>query len=141
MGVIPWSPLASGRLTRDWDEVTTRSETDEYSRRLYADEDQSIVESVADIASKRGIPRAQVVLAWMLRKPVISATIVGVMRLARFHDALDAVDVELSSEEIEELERPYEPHGITGHCDTTYLWHLAVTAPAYERDQAPAMSE
>jgi aryl-alcohol dehydrogenase-like predicted oxidoreductase len=115
VGVIPWSPLARGRLTRDWDDVTARSETDEFGRRLYGDEDRSIVESVADIAAKRGVTRAQVALAWMLSKPVITAPIVGVTKLPQLDDALNAVAVELTTEEIEELEMPYEPHGIAGH--------------------------
>jgi 1-deoxyxylulose-5-phosphate synthase len=115
VGVIPWSPLARGRLTRDWDDVTARSETDEFGRRLYGDEDRSIVERVADIATRRGITRAQVALAWMLSKAVITAPIVGVTKLPQLDDAVQAVDVELTAEEIEELEKPYEPHGIAGH--------------------------
>jgi 1-deoxyxylulose-5-phosphate synthase len=115
VGVIPWSPLARGRLTRDWDEVTARSETDEFGRRLYADEDRSIVERVADIATKRGVTRAQVALAWMLTKSVITAPIVGVTKLPQLDDAVKAVEVELSEDEVEELEKPYEPHGVAGH--------------------------
>jgi aryl-alcohol dehydrogenase-like predicted oxidoreductase len=115
VGVIPWSPLARGRLTRDWDEVTARSETDEFGRRLYGDEDRSIVERVAEIAAKRSVTRAQVALAWMLSKPVITAPIVGITKLPQFDDAVKAVDLVLSPEEIEELEKPYEPHGVAGH--------------------------
>ena len=78
IGVIPWSPLARGRLTRDWDASTARSETDEFGKRLYRDSDRAIVEAVAKVAEKRGISRAQVALAWLLSKPVVSAPIVGV---------------------------------------------------------------
>src|ERR1700753_2600655 len=91
VGVIPWSPLARGRLTRDWDDVTARSETDEFGQRLYGEEDRSIVEGVGEIAAKRGITRAQVALAWMLSKPVITAPIVGVTKLPQLDDALNAV--------------------------------------------------
>ena len=114
IGVIPWSPLARGRLTRDWDAVTARSETDEFGRNLYVEEDRSIVEQVAAIANKRGISRAQVALAWLFSKPVISAPIVGVTKLTQMDDAVASLDVQLTPEEIEQLEMPYEPHGITG---------------------------
>ena len=114
IGAIPWSPLARGRLTRDWDEATARSKTDEFGRRLYPDEDRSIVERVAEIAVKRSISRAQVALAWLLSKPVISAPIVGVTNLHQLNDALLAVSVELSVEEIGQLEAPYKPHSIAG---------------------------
>jgi aryl-alcohol dehydrogenase (NADP+) len=115
IGVIPWSPLARGRLTRDWNQTTTRAETDEFARRLYSDDDRSIVELVAELAAKRNISRAQVALAWLLSKPVISAPIVGVTSLRQLNDALSAVPVELSAEEIEQLEAPYKPHSIAGH--------------------------
>jgi aryl-alcohol dehydrogenase-like predicted oxidoreductase len=115
IGVIPWSPLARGRLTRDWDEATERSQTDEFGRRLYSEEDRAIVQAVANVADKRGISRAQVALAWLLSKPVISAPIVGVTSSAQLADALGALSVELSAEEVEQLEEPYEPHAIAGH--------------------------
>ena len=115
IGVIPWSPLARGRLTRDWDEATERSHTDEFGRRLYSEEDRAIVQAVANVADKRGISRAQVALAWLLSKPVVSAPIVGVTSSAQLADALGALSVELSAEEVELLEEPYEPHAIAGH--------------------------
>ena len=115
IGVIPWSPLARGRLTRDWDEATERSQTDEFGRRLYSEEDRAIVQAVANVADKRGISRAQVALAWLLSKPVVSAPIVGVTSSAQLADALGALSVELSAEEVEQLEEPYEPHAIAGH--------------------------
>jgi 1-deoxyxylulose-5-phosphate synthase len=115
IGVIPWSPLARGRLTRDWDEATERSRTDEFGRRLYSEEDRAIVQAVANVADKRGASRAQVALAWLLSKPVISAPIVGVTSLTQLEEALGAFSVQLSAEEIEQLEEPYEPHAIAGH--------------------------
>jgi aryl-alcohol dehydrogenase-like predicted oxidoreductase len=115
VGAIPWSPLARGRLTRDWDESTERSQADEFGRRLYSEEDRAIVQAVANVADKRGISRAQVALAWLLSKPVVSAPIVGVTSSAQLADALSAVSVDLSAEEVEQLEAPYEPHAIAGH--------------------------
>jgi 1-deoxyxylulose-5-phosphate synthase len=115
IGVIPWSPLARGRLTRDWDEATERSRTDEFGRRLYSEQDRAIVQAVGDVADKRGVSRAEVALAWLLSKPVVSAPIVGVTSAAQLGDALGALSVELTAEEVEELEEPYEPHAIAGH--------------------------
>jgi 1-deoxyxylulose-5-phosphate synthase len=115
IGVIPWSPLARGRLTRGWDDVTGRSRTDEFGRRLYSEEDRAIVRAVANVAEKRGVSRAQVALAWLLSKPVVSAPIVGVTSSAQLVDVLGAVSVQLSAEEVEQLEGPYEPHAIAGH--------------------------
>jgi 1-deoxyxylulose-5-phosphate synthase len=114
IGVIPWSPLARGRLTRDWDETTARSETDAFGKRLYSAGDRSIVERVAEIANERGISRAQVALAWMLSKPVVTAPIVGVTKDHHLDDAVAAVDVQLSEEEIARLEEPYTPHAVAG---------------------------
>jgi 1-deoxyxylulose-5-phosphate synthase len=115
IGIIPWSPLARGRLTRDWDHTTERSVTDEFGKRLYSENDRNIVQAVAQVAEKRGISRAQVALAWLLSKPVVSAPIVGVTRPSQLADALGALVTELSAEEIEQLEEPYEPHAIAGH--------------------------
>lgn len=115
IGVIPWSPLARGRLTRDWDAITARSETDEFGRRLYAESDKSVVEAVATVAAKRATSRAQVALAWLLSKPVVSAPIVGITRVSQLDDALGALSLELTTEEIEQLEEPYAPHSVAGH--------------------------
>ena len=115
IGVIPWSPLARGRLTRDWDAATARSETDEFGKRLYVEADRAIVEAVATVAAKRGATRAQVALAWLLTKSSVSAPIVGVTRPEQLGDLLGALGVELTSEEVEQLEEPYEPHWIAGH--------------------------
>jgi aryl-alcohol dehydrogenase (NADP+) len=114
IGVIPWSPLARGRLTRDWDASTTRSETDEFGARLYNDADEVIVERVAEVAEARGAPRAQVALAWLLSKPVVTAPIVGVTQDRQLDDAVAAVDLELEAAEIARLEEPYTPHAVVG---------------------------
>jgi len=114
IGVIPWSPLARGRLTRDWDASTSRSETDEFGGKLYNDADQVIVERVAEVAEARGVPRAQVALAWVLSKPVVTAPIVGVTKERHLDDAVAAVDLQLSTEEIARLEEPYTPHAVVG---------------------------
>jgi len=117
IGVIPWSPLARGRLTRDWDQATARAETDDFGKSLYAktaDADRKVVERVAEIAGKRGIPRAQVALAWLLSKSVITAPIVGATKLSHIDDAVAALSVKLTPEEIEALEAPYVPHAVAG---------------------------
>jgi len=110
VGVIPWSPLARGRLTRPWDEATGRSETDAFGRTLYQQDeasDRRIVEAVAGIAEERGVSRAQIALAWMLRKPAITAPIVGATRPAHLADAVAAVGIDLSDDEMQRLEAPY----------------------------------
>ncbi|MGY2702924.1 aldo/keto reductase [Nocardioides sp. HB32] len=115
VGVIPWSPLARGRLTRDWDEETARSESDQFGSSLYRDEDRGIVEAVAQVAERRGVPRAQVALAWLLHQPVVTSPIVGVTKPHHLSDAVAAVELELSSSELEELGAGYVPHAIAGH--------------------------
>jgi aryl-alcohol dehydrogenase (NADP+) len=115
IGVIPWSPLARGRLTRDWDESTARSDTDRFGQTLYDERsDRAIVDRVAEIARERGISRAQVALAWVLAMPVVSAPIVGVTKDQHLDDAVAAVDVRLTDEEIARLEEPYTPHAAAG---------------------------
>ena len=114
IGVIPWSPLARGKLTRDWDETTSRSQTDEFGRTLYRDEDRVIVERVANLADRRGTTTAQIALAWVLSKPVVTAPIVGFTSIAHLDDAIGALDVELDDAEIAYLEEPYEPHEVAG---------------------------
>jgi 1-deoxyxylulose-5-phosphate synthase len=115
VGVIPWSPLARGRLTRDWDESTARSETDEFGRSLYRDEDRHIVDAVAKVAAGRGVSRAQVALAWLLHQPVVTSPIVGVTKPHHLSDAVAAADLELSPDEVAELGAGYQPHAIAGH--------------------------
>jgi aryl-alcohol dehydrogenase (NADP+) len=114
IGVIPWSPLARGRLTRDWNEATERSETDAFGKTLYVPQDQEIVEAVSRIAAARGISRAQVSLAWMLSKPTISSPIIGASKIGHLEDAVAAVSLKLDASEIQELEAPYVPHRIAG---------------------------
>jgi aryl-alcohol dehydrogenase-like predicted oxidoreductase len=115
VGVLPWSPLARGRLTRDWDVTTARTETDEFGRSLYRDEDRQVVEKVAEVAERRELPRAQVALAWLLAQPAVSSPIVGVTKQQHLDDAVAAVDVELAEDELAELEEPYVAHAIAGH--------------------------
>jgi aryl-alcohol dehydrogenase-like predicted oxidoreductase len=115
VGVIPWSPLARGRLTRDWDQQTERSRTDEFGRFLYAETDREVVEAVGALASQRGLTRAQVALAWLLSKPAVTAPIVGVTNPYQLDEAVGALDVALGPDEVAGLERPYQPHAIAGH--------------------------
>ena len=117
IGVIPWSPLARGRLTRDWEEQSIRSEMDEFGRTLYmktADTDRKVVERVAEVAAERGIPRAQVALAWVLQKEPVAAPIVGATQSHHLEDAVAAVSVKLTQDEVARLEEPYVPHPILG---------------------------
>ncbi|KPV41813.1 aldo/keto reductase [Alicyclobacillus ferrooxydans] len=117
IGLIPWSPLARGRLTRDWDEQTARSETDEFGKSLYretAEADKKVVERVAEVAAKRGVSRAQVALAWVLQKKPVSAPIIGATKMHHLEDAVAAVSLQLTPEEIQALEEPYVPHQVMG---------------------------
>ncbi|WP_261570574.1 aldo/keto reductase [Frankia gtarii] len=114
VGVIPWSPLARGRLTRDWDATTARTETDEFGRKLYAEGDRAIVDEVARIGAERGLPRAQVALAWLLSRPTVAAPIIGATKLSHLDDAVAAVDLTLTPDEITQLEKPYTPHLTAG---------------------------
>jgi aryl-alcohol dehydrogenase-like predicted oxidoreductase len=115
IGVIPWSPLARGRLTRDWDAVTARSETDSFGQSLYAAEDRQIVEQVARVAADRGVSRAQIALTWLISRPAVTAPIIGATRPQHLDDAVAAIGVRLTPEEIDQLEKPYVPHRIAGH--------------------------
>ena len=114
IGVIPWSPLARGRLTRDLEITTSRSETDAFGRTLYADDDATIIEAVRTIAEARGISRAQVALAWLLSTPGITAPIIGATKTHHLDDAIAAVDVKLTADEIAALEKPYSPRPVVG---------------------------
>jgi len=118
IGVIPWSPLARGRLTRDWDAASARAETDEFGRTLYAktaEADRTVVETLTAVAARLGLPRAQVALAWVLQKPEIHSPIVGATRLEQLDDAVAALDVKLSGDDVAQLEAPYRPHAVVGH--------------------------
>jgi aryl-alcohol dehydrogenase-like predicted oxidoreductase len=118
IGVIPWSPQARGRLTRDWDYKSIRTETDEAFGRMFKntteEADKRIVARVAEVAKARGVSRAQIALAWLLHKPVITAPIVGATKLEHLDDALGSLEVKLSPEEIAALEEPYAPHPVAG---------------------------
>jgi aryl-alcohol dehydrogenase-like predicted oxidoreductase len=118
IGVIPWSPLARGRLTRAWDATTARLETDEFGKTLYTKHteaaDRAVVDAVRSVAVARGIPPAQVALAWVMRSQAVAAPIVGASKTAHVDDAVAALSLKLSAEEIRALEAPYVPHGISG---------------------------
>ena len=117
IGVVPWSPLARGRLTRDWDETSARAETDAFGKSLYqhtADADRKIVDVVASIANERNVPRAQIALAWVLAKPGITAPIIGATKQAHLTDAIAAAQLTLTPTEITRLESPYIPHAVAG---------------------------
>jgi aryl-alcohol dehydrogenase-like predicted oxidoreductase len=117
IAVVPWSPLARGRLTRDWEVASKRSDTDEVTRRLYAateDADRRVAEAVKALAEARGIPRAQVALAWVAQKSGVTAPIVGASKLVHLEDALAALSVKLTADEIALLEAPYAPHAVAG---------------------------
>jgi 1-deoxyxylulose-5-phosphate synthase len=118
IAVIPWSPLARGRLTRAWmSKTTSRSETDAFGNKMYArteDSDRAVVDRLGQVAEKRGIPRAQLALAWLLAKPAVKAPIVGASKRHHLQDAVAALSVNLTPEEIAALEEPYVPHPVLG---------------------------
>jgi aryl-alcohol dehydrogenase-like predicted oxidoreductase len=118
IAVIPWSPLARGLLTRKPTKErneTPRAQTDAFSKRLYSDEDLKIAQRVSEVAEAHGLPMAQVAIAWMLSKPVVTAPIVGATRPNHLEDAVAAVSVQLTPEEIKHMEEAYQPHPILGH--------------------------
>jgi aryl-alcohol dehydrogenase-like predicted oxidoreductase len=118
IGVIPWSPLARGRLTRPWNrESTKRSQTDQFGNDMYSRteaSDRKVVDRLGQVAEKRGLPRAQVALAWMLGKPFITSPVVGATKSHHLQDAVAALSVRLTPEEIASLEELYEPHPVLG---------------------------
>lgn len=117
IGVLPWSPLARGRLTRSLDETTGRSETDDFGKRLYrqqVDSDRAIVGAVATIAETRGVSRAQIALAWVRQQAAVTSPIVGATKMAHLEDAVASVDLTLTAEELDQLQSPYvsrDPEG------------------------------
>jgi aryl-alcohol dehydrogenase-like predicted oxidoreductase len=119
IAVTPYSPLASGRLTRDWSsERTPRSETDEIAKGKYdatAETDRQVVERVAEIAEKHGVPRVHIALAWLLQKEPVTAPIIGATTIAHLEDAIGAMSAKLTQEEVAYLEEPYVPHPVVGH--------------------------
>lgn len=117
IAVIPWSPLAKGRLTRDWDETTHRSEHDVIGKRFFptsSKSDREVVERVAELAKKRDIPRAQIALAWLLQKEPVTSPIIGATKESHLEDAATALSVTLTAEEVSFLEEPYIPHQVLG---------------------------
>lgn len=118
IGVIPWSPLARGRLARAWEAGTTRrSETDAFGKGLYSrtvDADRRVVDRLGQVAEKRGVPRAQVALAWMLGRPGITAPVVGASKPHHLEDAVAALSLRLDPDEVAALEEPYVPHAVAG---------------------------
>jgi 1-deoxyxylulose-5-phosphate synthase len=112
VGVIPWSPLARGKLARPWHQPTRRAEADRYFSSLYQDSDQAIVERVGDVARARGVSRAQVALAWLAGHPAVTAPIIGVTKPQHLTDAIAAVDLQLSAEERGALEELYRPRRV-----------------------------
>jgi 1-deoxyxylulose-5-phosphate synthase len=120
IGVLPWSPLARGWLTgthtRAGERRTTRAGADPFGDRLYGrDEDFDVIDRVAEVAAERGVPPAQVALAWLLHRPGVTAPIVGVTKPEHLEDALAAAELTLSPEELRRLEEPYKPHPVLGH--------------------------
>jgi aryl-alcohol dehydrogenase-like predicted oxidoreductase len=117
IGVIPWSPLARGRLTRDYDETSERQQSDVFGNYLYGamrDADRKVVEAVAEVAKVRGVPRAQVALAWVAQKNPVTAPIIGASKLSHLDDAVAAIELKLTPDEIAKLETPYVPHPVVG---------------------------
>jgi 1-deoxyxylulose-5-phosphate synthase len=118
IAVLPWSPLARGRLARAWkSEATSRAETDAFGNKMYSqteEADRKVVDALGEVAEKRGIPRAQVALAWLLAKPGVTAPIVGASKPHHLKDAVAALEVKLSPEEMKSLEEPYVPHPVLG---------------------------
>ncbi len=117
VGVIPWSPLARGRLARPWGETTPRIATDTFGNNLFAHteaNDREVADALAKVAAQRGATRAQVALAWLLRKPGVTAPIIGASRPGHFDDAVAALAIELSDAEVAALEAPYRPHAVVG---------------------------
>jgi aryl-alcohol dehydrogenase-like predicted oxidoreductase len=117
IGVLPWSPLARGRLTRPWAQVTDRTQTDFYGNKLYAATeaaDRAVVERVGAIAAERGVPAARVALAWLAQKPFVTAPIIGASKPQHLSDAVAALSLTLEPAEIAALEAPYVPHPVVG---------------------------
>ena len=120
IALLPWSPLARGLLagnrTRAGEKLTTRAKTDEFGDSLYTpDVDFAVVDLVGEVADARGVPAAQIALAWLLHKPGVTAAIVGATKVEHLEDAIAAEQLSLSPDEIERLEEPYVPHAISGH--------------------------
>jgi aryl-alcohol dehydrogenase-like predicted oxidoreductase len=117
IAVIPWSPLARGRLTRDWDIASKRADSDQVLHRLYdatEEADRRVADAVKAVAEARGVPRAQVAMAWVMQKSGVTAPIVGASKLSHLDDAVAALSLQLTPDEIARLEAPYVPHAVAG---------------------------
>jgi aryl-alcohol dehydrogenase-like predicted oxidoreductase len=117
VGVIPWSPLARGRLTRDFDEQTFRTQTDAFAKKLHSnlgESDRAVAQAVADVASARGVPRAQVALSWVAHRSPVTAPIIGASKASHLDDAVAALSLKLTGEEVVQLESNYQPHAVLG---------------------------
>jgi aryl-alcohol dehydrogenase-like predicted oxidoreductase len=118
IGVLPWSPLARGRLTREWNVATPRTDSDQVGSKLYnsaIDSDQRVIGEVAAIAAARGVPKAQVALAWVAQHAVVTAPIVGASKPHHLDDAVAALSLSLTANEMKQLETPYVPREVAGH--------------------------
>lgn len=113
IGVIPWSPLARGLLAGRRD--TERARNDDYSKRLYNDDDYAVVDRVSEVAAKRGVGPAQIALAWILQKPGVTAPIIGASKVEQLEQSIAALEIKLSDDEVKFMEEPYRPHGVLGH--------------------------
>ncbi len=132
VGVIPWSPMARGRLTRAWSETTTRTQNDAFALSMYlkaAEQDREVVEAVTRIAEKHGVPRAHVALAWLLSKPEVTAPIIGATRHEHLSTAVEGLTFTLTGEEISALEAPYVPHPVDGIVPPLSTEPPAITPP------------
>jgi len=117
IAVTPYSPLASGRLARDWAETTTRLETDPIAKQKYdatAEADKMVVERVAEVAEEHAVPRAHIALAWLLHKEPVVAPVVGATKIPHLESAVESLSVQLTPEEVAYMEEPYVPHPIVG---------------------------
>ncbi len=141
VGVIPWSPQARGRLTRDWGASSNRAQNDAFAQKMYEnteEHDKQVIEVVKRIAEQHQVPRGHVALAWLWSKPVITAPIVGATKAVHLAEAIDALEFQLSQEEIEELERPYVPHPVDGVVPPLPADRPAMTPPKQARlDRSP----
>jgi aryl-alcohol dehydrogenase-like predicted oxidoreductase len=117
IGVLPWSPLARGRLTRTWDARSARMASDEFGKTLYttAESDHAIIDAVGAIAARRAVSRAQVALAWLLHKPIVTAPIIGASKVEHLDDAIAALSLRLDDHELAALETPYVARAVSGH--------------------------
>jgi aryl-alcohol dehydrogenase-like predicted oxidoreductase len=117
IAVLPWSPLGGGRLTRPWGTTTKRNTTDKWNKTMYANansNDRAVVDALEAVSKARGLPMAQIAMAWVLAKPEVTSPIVGVSKMGHLEDAIASVDVKLTADEIKQLETPYQPRVVTG---------------------------